>query len=131
MQRENRSKHNNYWQRRMKAKEYYSAIGTIWCKPLNDHVAFNAVGFTHLIRKDGVLRPEKEQVRRFMLLGHAVNIITSSLKFTEYRTGKELAAFAEFWGFEQRINNQVVTVVVRKVGNGQKHFFSIMSEYLQ
>ncbi len=32
-----------------------------------------------------------------------------------------------FWAFIRKINNQEIKVVIRKVGNGKPHFFSVYS----
>lgn len=60
-------KNNDYWQKRIEAKAYYSSLGKIWCPAVSDWVVFNIKGFNHLVRKGRFLRSEQEQLRRFFL----------------------------------------------------------------
>ncbi len=41
----------SYQKEKKKAKEFYAAIGRVWCPALDEHVVFNNTGFRHLIRK--------------------------------------------------------------------------------
>lgn len=70
---------DKYEKSKKKAKEFYSSIGSVICPGLNNElVSFSKYGFYHLLRKRGVLRPRKEQLRRFALLHSAVEVIKNA-----------------------------------------------------
>ncbi len=117
-----RKRHSEYWQKRLEAKAVYSGVGKVWCPALSDWIVFNMKGFTHLVRKGKSLRPEKEQMRRFFLLRYAAQTLKDSkVKFTY----KQEAA-AGFWVFKKPYSDREIILVVRQIGTGQKHFFSVM-----
>ena len=104
---------------------------------LNDYVAFNAVGFRHLVRKRGVLRSTDEQLRRFSLIPLAKEILENS-NITIYHKKQESSRFlgnhkknsvdmrqANFWTLSEKRGNKVITVIVRQFNGGAKHFFSV------
>ncbi len=130
-----------YNKSRQKARDIYNKIGSIHCPALKDElVAFNRIGLNHLIRKGDNLRPKNEQKRRFILLQYVENIITdqnADIEFRKYSIKEKKSKFgnkimiqsdAYFWTFSACIRDCKIKVVVRQVGNGQKHFFSIMGD---
>jgi hypothetical protein len=128
-----------YEEAKEKAEEYYKKLSRIWCPALKDHVTFNTSGLRHLIWRGKWPRAKKEQIRRFLLLPHAAKIIQQSQKSVEYRKKEQISktkwngdkietiSQAHFWGLVKKIEDQHVTVVLRQIGNGNKHFFSIFS----
>ena len=41
----------------------------------------------------------------------------------------ELAQFhAAYWVFDEEFKNQMITVVIRRIGNGDKHFYSVFNK---
>ncbi len=117
-------KNNDYWQKRIEAKAYYSNIKKVACPAFSgEEIIFNTYGFTHLIRKYGVLRPESDQIRRFSLLKYAALILDDENICPTYNQVETV----EFWMFSKVINGRTIKVIVRKIPNGKKHFFSIMN----
>ena len=128
---------DDYEAAKRKAKEFYKTIGRVWCPALGDTVRFTAVGFQHIMRKRGKRRQRDEQKRRFGLLRYAVFILADpdalfirrekvEQKFVKSFEPKRLfATNARFWSFKQIVDELPVTVLVRQLGNGEKHFFSI------
>ncbi len=132
---------DKYEKSKKKAKEFYSSIGSVICPGLNNElVSFSKYGFYHLLRKRGVLRPRKEQLRRFALLHSAVEVIKNAKSYDSYNyeTKEQFAedhglpvlksSIAEFWSFSGIYSSKIVTVIVRKIGNGNMHFFSVMDK---
>jgi hypothetical protein len=127
----------NFEEIKGKAKAFYKSMQPTWCPELNEYIAFNRSGFTHLTRQGNLSRPKKEQVRRFDILPYAPVIINSPDKKPEYRVDKQISVIkpfgskkkkeleVQFWGFSKEINGIKVKVVIRQMGNGKKHFFSI------
>lgn len=120
---------------------FYSSIGPVTCPVLgNEKVFFTKAGFNHLIRKGKIVRPTKEQMRRFRLVRLAekalrrenVSILRERRETREVinRHGKKsvIRVRADFWRIETIQDGQLITIIIRKIGNGQKHFFSIMNK---
>lgn len=108
------------------SRNRYQQIGHVICPVLNqESIYFNSIGFKHLIRKKEK-RNLDEQIFRLTLIPYAVPIITQRYVAVTHRmyhvNGKEI----HFWGMEKQFKNRTIRVVIRQVGNGRKHLFSIM-----
>jgi len=92
---------------------------------LDNIVFFNNIGFRHLMWKRGKHRTKREQMRRFALLPNVEKIINNP-DATVLRKVKNYGAVrSEFWIFKEKIGEEMVTVVIRRVGKGKMHFFSV------
>ena len=112
---------NSYKKAKYQAEKFYKKIGYVWCSALHDHVVFNRAGFRHLMRKGKIWRPKSEQKRRFALLPFVEMIIENPAAHFTTRQGSNVT----FWSFSKQDNNERITLIIRQVGNGKKHFFSI------
>jgi len=132
---------------RKKAKEVYTEINEVHCPYFKEKVHFNAQGFNH-IRYKGARkeRDHKSQEMRLKLLKLAPQVIRDSKTIQEYdeesvfievkhnkRKEKELK-LARYFGFIAIIGNDPkkgmkTKVIVRQVGNGQKHFWNIIPNW--
>ncbi|MGC9599609.1 MAG: hypothetical protein ABSE18_04460 [Minisyncoccia bacterium] len=114
-----------YRETKKKARTFYSNMKPAIPPRLEKTVFFNNIGFRHLIWKGGKHRPKSEQTRRFALLPHVEKIISNPdatvlRKVKHYRPVR-----AEFWIFKERVGKMMITVVIRRIGNGKRHFFSV------
>lgn len=131
---------SNYQKIREDAVNFYGMIGKIRCPALrNDVVHFNSVGFNHLLyKKANCERSKIDQITKFKLLAKAKLIIEISTTYQEYDESlkeivkmkhkqkvKEISA-VYYWGFIAIINGYRAKVIVRQIGNGQKHFYSVI-----
>lgn len=117
-----------YKQRRTDAERYYKSIGEVICAALgNQKVVFQNRGFKHLIYKDKKFRPVPEQLRRFDALYKVEEIILTAKYVDEYRVEEKGPAQVFFWAFDRRINEESIRVVLRRIGDGPVHFFSVRS----
>jgi len=92
----------------------------------NAMVKFNAIGFNHLIHKPGK-RTRNEQMKRFALLPYAPRIVSDPNVSVVYRRAiRADLRVIQYWGLDKIIDDNRLRMVVRQVGNGSKHFFSIM-----
>jgi hypothetical protein len=115
---------SNYTNDILKFKQYYFAIGGVQCPAFNnDLVFFNRKGWNHILRKQGKLRNQKDQLRRLRLISIAKRIIQTSNTWQEYRKS---SSNNEFWSFTLDLSNTIITVIVRRDYN-QKYFFSVMN----
>ena len=106
------------------AKSYYKTIKRVWSPALNDYVVFNNIGFTHLLRKKGVLRPKSEQKRRLDLLPDAVDVISNRLASPTFQNGDSSRPI-HIWKFIEKNEEKNIKVIVRQFEGGIKHFYSV------
>lgn len=118
----------NYKTLKREAKQFYSSLKKVWSPALNEDVTFNSSGFRHLVWQKKTPRRQKEQIKRFGLLPHVAEVINSPDKSFEYRRISKQTGDVQFWGFAKQIEVMQIKVVVRQVGNGNKHFFSIFEK---
>jgi hypothetical protein len=108
----------------------YKGYMPVFCPVLKEYVIFNAKGFNHLLfRPKGREREQTEQIARLNILPFASRIIQFSigLKRRERRTA--IGKTIKYWGLESVINGQRIRVVLRRIGNGKLHFWSIMQAW--
>ena len=102
-------------------------IGYIECPAFrSEKVYFNRNGFDHLLRKNGKFRPINEQVRRIQLISKAILVIQTSSQFQSTLLNTENHHPALFWAFSKTMDTVEIRVVVRQLGDGKKHFFSVI-----
>ena len=90
-------------------------------------VVFNNIGFKHLIRKARV-RSRKEQIKRFELLKYVPEILKNPDANVLCRITTSGHHKTHYWSFREEKDGKDITVVVRQVGNGVKHFYSVMNK---
>ena len=126
--------------KKQKAKEIYEAKKTIYSPYFQSQVILNSDGFHHLQFSARRERSKQEQLLRFTLLPLGLYVIQKSTTVQEYRKrlspadkksprdGLTTIKTVEWWGFVAIFVKQdiKVRVVVRKVGNGALHFWSVM-----
>lgn len=127
------------------AKARYGKVGAVQCPYFNSEVVFNAQGFHHLrYNSAGSERTKKAQLNKFFLLKFAVEIVSKSGTVQQYRqqlgavgrkkgkSGHRDMKLMTYWAFEGILGKNEkmvrVKVVVRQVGEGTKHFWSVMSD---
>jgi hypothetical protein len=92
------------------------------------YVAFNNIGFKHLIRKAKV-RSKKEQMKRFNLLRTVPDILKDPDAIVSYRSEFRDGRMVHYWAFsKEKEGTTKIRVVVRQIGNGIKHFYSVMDD---
>jgi hypothetical protein len=126
---------------RQKAAAHALYVGT---KPtlspaLGERVSFTAEGFNHILFKGS--RSERErpsQIMRFKLLPRAIRLIAHSNTFQEFeeksreyevkvRKKRRLKTkLVRYWGIIAIFEERKIKVILRKIGNGQLHFWSIV-----
>lgn len=130
---------------REEAEKFYKSIDRIRCPALNVDVCFTSDGFHHL-RYDNNRseRSKQEQRNKLMYLKSATKIISITSTIQEFRTGLlavgkarnglRLTKRVEFYAFNAILKlakGVRIRVVVRRVGDGQFHFWSVMPFWVQ
>jgi hypothetical protein len=122
-----------------RARIIYNNQKTIYCPYFKDKIILNSDGFHHLQFSARRERNKEEQLLKFNLLLLGIRIIKNSGTLQEYRKnlipigrkgkdGLSPMKQVEYWGFiaivgENRIK---VKVIVRRIGDGNIVFWSIM-----
>lgn len=131
---------SNYNKLRKDTDNFYKKIQANRCPALNNElVHFTAEGFNHLMYKGSRHeRSKNDQITKFKLLAKAKTIIEISTTYQEYDESLitirrkrfkrivEESATVKYWGLVAIIANFRVKVIVRQIGNGQKHFWSVI-----
>ena len=122
------------------AKLFYKGIRRVFRPSWGEYISFNTEGFRHLIWKGNRKRKENERVKRLDLLPYA-SIIIADGKLSSIRKKKKIErvkqygrrekreSSAKFWAFSDIKDGKKITVVVRQIGSGNKHFFSIFEDH--
>ena len=127
------------------AETLYKSIVSVHCPYFNKKVTFNSDGFHHLRYKvAGSERPKLAQMHKFSLIPGAVEIIKASGTLQQYRkqwgitgrkknvNGSQEMKEMEYYAFEGIMGTGTLAIrikaVVRRVGNGDLHFWSVMSD---
>jgi hypothetical protein len=118
------------------ACKVYFAQSLIHSPFFNEDIDLNAEGFRHLSRAAHGERTRKEQIRRFILHPLGLQILKTATTLQAYReraapvgvSGQRGRRMVQWWGFVALFERQDISVhvVVRKVGGGRLHFWSVM-----
>ena len=130
---------SNYEKIREDAQELYNNLVDVLCPALNTSVSFSSHGFNHLIyRKGRNERDRASQIMRFKLLVRAHELIALTTTFQEYEDSLkefrikrhkkkiETTKQVQYWGLIAIIDNRKIKVILRKIGNGNLHFWSVI-----
>jgi len=122
-----------------KRRSEYKAYPPMFCQVLRDYVIFNSDGFMHLrFHIDGTPRKPEEQMYKLGLLPLVRPTIHLSPR-AEYEkrlapigrkknNGQKILKEVQYWALEAIVGKQNVKlkVVLRKIGTGKLHFWSVM-----
>jgi hypothetical protein len=93
-------------------------------------VYFNSKGLSHLFYKGAAKtssRPEQEASVRVNLLPHALKVLEKMPFPQEESSLTDIKGrVCVYFAFEAVVDNRRVKVIVRQVGNGRKHFWSVI-----
>lgn len=115
-------------------RQRYETTKNIYCPSLKEIVYFNNKGFRHATHDGrGHVRTEADARMRLYLLTCVNTVISRSSRFgkppkilpktdPENKTGKEIVFYELCHRFNQY---KEVSVILRRVGNGRLHYFSV------
>ncbi len=93
----------------------------------NSKIIFNAKGINHLLYKGNRSRRDIERIEiNLKLLPRAVKLLSEATFWQEESNYKTEDIFYKFWAFEAVVEERRIKVIVRQVGNGIKHFWSVI-----
>lgn len=128
------------------SEKIYKEVGVLSCPALSADVHFTSEGFHHL-QFDGSRseRPKQNQKTKMLCLRDAIKILKKTTTMQEYRsvmqpTGKpDRGGFratkqVEYFAFEAVTDTEKarrIKVIVRRVGDGYYHFWSVMPTWFE
>jgi len=125
---------------KVKTKETYTKVKSVYCPILDSEIKFNSIGFRHLQYKpDGTARDVKEVIYKMKLYPLAIPVIKNAIGISEKRnvqmrvsrrkgaTMKKGIAYA-LVAIVGNKNPVAVRVIIVKLGKGQPFFYSIMKD---
>ena len=113
-----------------RARQAYSKIKKVKCPAFpKEKIVFNAKGFNHLFYQGSTkarTRTKHDASVRVKLLPRAVKL----LKLMPIPQEESAYSFEKrryrFWAFEGVVDERRIKVIIRQVGRGQKHFWSVI-----
>jgi hypothetical protein len=125
------------------AERLYQKVGKIPCPAFeNDLVYFSAEGFNHLVYKDSrTERLKQDQITKFKQLDRAVELVRLTTTYQEYeerlldvwvkrhKKRAQETKLVRYWGLIAIIRRSKIKVIVRQIGDGQKHFWSVIPNW--
>ncbi len=92
-----------------------------------EKIIFNAKGINHLIYKGSRSRREISRIEtNVRLLPSAIKILKIMPLAQEEMFYVRESTKYQFWTFEAVIDNRRIKAIIRQVGNGKKHFWSVI-----
>ena len=132
---------NDYREVFKKAKNIFSRFRPQVCPALNNKlIIFNSNGFNHLrYHVNGIPRPIREQISKMNLLPLVISVIKMANSVEDYRVrrspigskrsnGVDNYKDIEYWSIVSSVGKRQIKVgvIIRKIGNGKLHFWSVM-----
>jgi hypothetical protein len=130
---------SNYDKFRHDAQTVYASTKPRISPALREQVFFTSEGFNHIVftgaRRE---RERSSQIMRFKLLPRAIRLVSHANTFQEYEeTLKEFEVKARkkrqrqskpvrYWGIIAIFEGRKIKVILRRIGNGQLHFWSVI-----
>ena len=130
---------SNYEKLRDDTQLFYNSIKKVFSPALCVDVIFNAEGFNYIIfKKERSERDKKSQILRFKLIPLAKELLEKANIYQEYE--ETLSTFSikkhkkkiivtkivKYWGIIAIFKGRKIKIIIRKVGNGNIHFWSIV-----
>ncbi len=129
----------NYKKLKKESQAFYSSVKSIYSPALKENISFTSEGFNHIVfKKERSEREKSSQKLRFKLLPLAKKLIEKSTTYQEYekkssffdvkknkKISKELK-IVEYWGIIAILESRKIKVILRKIGNGNIHFWSVI-----
>ncbi len=111
-----------------KSKEIYKNFKPVQ-SPLGLEVYFNAKGFNHITFKNPRNpRTIGDQTNRLKILQTAYDLVGHTNTYQEYEKipARTPNKQTEYWGLIAIYKNTKLKVILRKIGNGHVHFWSVI-----
>ena len=114
-----------------KAKEIFRKTKSVKCPAFPDErISFNSKGLNHVFyRTHRRPRELRQSAIRIKLLPRAIKMLQAMPIYQDEISyvigGRKLS----FWSFEGVVDERRVKVIVRQIGSGKKHFWSVIPSW--
>ena len=132
----------NYDVVKTEALAVYNSFKPTKCQALGGQIVnFTAEGFNHILYKFKHERSKTDQFMRLKVIDLAQKLIgvTSTIQEKDQKIGMfpiklnkkrtEISKIIKYWAFIAIIENKKIKVVIRKVGEGKIHFWSVIPNW--
>ena len=118
----------NYRKYKIQIKILFDSTGSIDCPAFNfEKISFNAKGINHLLFKGDRSQRDKKRIEtNIRLLPNAIFLLEKTTFWQEESQYEKDKKVYKFWAFEAVINKRRIKVIIRQIGNGKKHFWSVI-----
>src|SRR3989344_2970217 len=108
-------------------KEIFNRTKSVSCPAFSsERIIFNSKGINHLIYKGDRSRREMSRIKiNIRLLPRAIKLLSRATFYQEETSYEKESKTYRFWTFEAVVAKRRIKVIVREVGNGKKHFWSV------
>jgi|SRR5690606_14443902 len=133
----------NYLLIKNNAYKYYKQIKRVYCPHLKCYVRYNSKGFWHIIyRSEGKKREAQAQLLRFQLVPKTIKLlnlthtiqeydsITIESTVTDHKSKVKKLVKTQFFGYIAIIDGWKIKVIVKRVGNGNPFFWSVIPNWI-
>ena len=109
-------------------KEIFNRTKSVSCPAFSsERIIFNSKGINHLIYKGDRSRREMSRIKiNIRLLPRAIKLLSRATFYQEETSYEKESKTYRFWTFEAVVAKRRIKVIVREVGNGKKHFWSVI-----
>ena len=131
--------HSQYEKIRQDTSVWYKKLQPINAPSLDQLVHFTAEAFEHTkYKRARAERDRSSQIMRLKMLPRAITLIGLSTTIQEYEEISKVVSVKrkkkrvqeskqiQYWGLIAIIENRKIKVILRKIGNGQLHFWSVI-----
>lgn len=108
----------------------YKSVELVYCPFFKKNIAFNAKALNHIFFKGS--RSERffeDSQTRMRLFKRAVVLLKTVTTVSGYFCDMRHAKNIQYWEFIAVIDNRRIAVVVRQLGNGEPHFWSVIPKW--
>lgn len=114
-----------------RAKEFFRQNKSVSCPAFpQETISFTSKGLNHLFYEGGSKKPSrplKEVETRVNLLPFALKVLQlMPLSQEENSLVNPEGKICTYWAFEAVVDQRRIKVIVRQVGKGKKHFWSVI-----
>ncbi len=108
----------------------YKAVGSVYCPFFENDIPFNAKALNHIFFKGSRSERLFEDCQtRMRLFKRAVKLLKNVSTVSGYFCDTRHPKTVEYWEFIGVMDNRRIAVVVRKEGNGNPHFWSVIPKW--
>src|SRR3990167_9251140 len=111
-----------------KIRKIFDKTKSVLCPAFdNGEIIFNAKGINHLLFKGNRSQRDSKRIEtNIRLLPRAIYLLQNATFWQEESTYEKDGKHYRHWAFEAIVEDRRIKVIVRQVGNGNKHFWSVI-----